>query len=104
VSLVLMPGFLLAELPVLPCRRGWVFRLSCGMGETARGCFLADSLGGARPGCELGAQHADIVVAEPVPGELLVGDAVELPAGIGEVFSRQAWVELAGEADQLRGL
>jgi hypothetical protein len=97
-----MLGVLLAELPILPCRRGWVFWLRGGMLEVARGCFPADSLRGARPGCELAAQHTDILVAEPVPGELLVGYAIELPAGIGEVLRGQARIEVAGEADQLR--
>ena len=36
------------------------------------------------------------------PDEFLVGNAVELPAGIGEVLCGQACIEPAGEADQLR--
>jgi hypothetical protein len=45
------------------------------------------------------------LLAEPVSGELLVTDAVELPAGVGELSSGQAGIEGAGEViDSLSAL
>jgi len=97
-----MFSVLLAKLRILPRGRGSVFRRGGGTRELACSFFAADGLWSARPGCELGAQRSDIVVAEPVAGELLVGNAVELLAGIGEVFCGQAGIEAMGEANQLR--
>ena len=57
---------------------------------------------GARPGRESAAQRSDVLLAEPVAEELLVGNAVELHACISEVSCGQAGIEAAGEANQLR--
>lgn len=97
-----MFGVLLAKLRILPRRPGSVFGGGTRMRELARSGFPADGLWSARPGRELGAQRGDILLAEPVAGELLVADAVELAAGFGVIVCGQAGIEAAGEADQLR--
>src|SRR5271166_7124744 len=77
-------------------RAGWRRVLSAGLwlrsgvgspGSRVRGFRLVwpggDGLGCARPSGELVAQVGDVAAAEPVAGEGLVVDLVELPAGVG---------------------
>ena len=73
------------------CRVRWSCLLRPG------GC----GLGGARPRGEAVPQRSDVAAGEPVAGESVVVDLVELPAGVGEVPGGQARAQAPGEADQL---
>lgn len=95
-------GVLLASLGIFPHRHGPVFGRGAEMRKPAGSQLMTDGLWCARPDSERGAQGSDILLAEPVAGELLIGHAVELPAGIGEFFCGQTWIETVSETDQLR--
>jgi len=71
------------------------------MPEPATRYFGDDGLWGSWPDREFAAQRRDVLLAEPVAEELLVGNAVELHPGICEVLCGQAGIEAAGAADQL---
>ena len=91
-------SLVLAEFGIVPACRGSVFWRGAGMSDLARTGFPADGLWSARPDCELGAHFCDVVLAEHVADEFLVGNAVELPAGIGEVLCGQTWIEPGGRS------
>jgi hypothetical protein len=78
--------------------QNYVNRVAC---QTLIRAGLIRRLPGAGPDDELGAHFNDVLLREPVPGELLIGQMIELPARINEVFCGQAWIETASEADQL---
>jgi hypothetical protein len=92
---------LLAELGVVPLRRSALFRRA--IGPEPATYFPGDSLRSAWPGHEFTAQRIDVLLAEPVAKELLIGNAVELDPCITVVLGGQAGVETASEADQLGG-
>jgi hypothetical protein len=70
-------GRLLGGFGVVPPGHRSLFRGGVGPAEPAGHC-QGDGLRSACPGRERGAQRINVVLAEPVAEELLVGDAVEL--------------------------